>query len=93
MLTTCYESKDEYTAKVSIVSNAESLSQGPVEGTKWMNKTGQDVADKLPGPYKQFTELFSRDAAERLPAWTDNDLRIELEDGKKPPVGRLFPLS
>ena len=60
---------------------------------RWHDKIGGDIAGKLPPQYKDFAEVFSREAAEKLPELSDEHMEIILEQGAKPPVGRLFPLS
>ena len=55
---------------------------------------GQDISLDLPEEYREFAEVFSMEAARRLPEHREKfDAVIELEPGKQPPVGRLFQLS
>ena len=47
----------------------------------------------IPEEYHEFTDVFSESQAESLPEHRPYNLKIELEDGAKPPIGRVYALS
>ncbi|SPO42299.1 uncharacterized protein PSFLO_07782 [Pseudozyma flocculosa] len=44
-----------------------------------------------PPEYRDFADVFSEKEADRLPPHGERDLKIELEEGAKPPQGPLYP--
>ena len=92
ILTAHYESDEQYTASIATV-NWRELVPNEQKVITWHDKVGGDIAEQLPSKYQEFAELFSREAAEKLPARTENDMKIKLEPGKKLPISRLFLLS
>ena len=48
---------------------------------------------KIPDKYTDFSDVFDEIAADELPEHRPYDLKIELEEGASPPLGRLYPLS
>ncbi|SPO42040.1 related to Gag-pol polyprotein [Pseudozyma flocculosa] len=49
-----------------------------------------DIAG-IPAEYRDFADVFSEKEADRLPPHGERDLKIELEEGAKPPQGPLYP--
>src|SRR6266581_2846938 len=47
----------------------------------------------VPTAYHEFAEVFSKSKANTLAPHREYDLKIELEDGKHPPLGTLYSLS
>jgi len=47
----------------------------------------------IPEEYYEFADVFSESQAETLPELRPYDLKIELEDGAKPPIGWMYALS
>ena len=47
----------------------------------------------IPEEYHEFADVFSESQAETLPEHRPYDLKIELEDGAEPPIGRMYALS
>ena len=47
----------------------------------------------IPEEYHEFQDVFSEAKAETLPQHRPYDLKIELEEGAQPPLGRMYPLS
>ena len=60
---------------------------------QFTDAAGNSVADRLPPQYRQFAQLFSREAQQQLPEHGPQDMTIDLEPGKVPPAGHLYPLS
>jgi len=57
---------------------------------------GEDLktlAERLPVQYRDFVEIFGKAAQASLPAHRPQDMVIDLELGKQPPSGKLYPLS
>jgi len=57
---------------------------------------GEDLntlAKRLPVQYRDFIEIFGKAVQASLPAHRPQDMVIDLEPGKKPPSGKLYPLS
>jgi hypothetical protein len=51
-----------------------------------------DITD-IPEKYREYADVFSETEADLLPEHRDYDLKIELENGRQPPLGRVYPLS
>ena len=47
----------------------------------------------IPGIYHEFTDVFSKQKADTLLPHCDCDLRINVEEGAKLPVGSIYLLS
>jgi Reverse transcriptase (RNA-dependent DNA polymerase)/Retroviral aspartyl protease len=47
----------------------------------------------IPEEYHDFADVFSKAKADTLPPHRPYDLKIELEDGAKPPLGPMYSLS
>jgi hypothetical protein len=47
----------------------------------------------VPEVYHEFTDVFSRQKADTLPPHRDYDLKINIDEGAKIPVGPIYPLS
>ena len=47
----------------------------------------------IPEDYHEFRDVFSKSASSKLPLNRPYDLKIELEDGAQPPIGRMYSLS
>ena len=60
---------------------------------QFTDAAGNSVADRLPPQYRQFAQLFSREAQQQLSEHGSEDMTIDLEPGKVPPAGHLYPLS
>jgi len=57
---------------------------------------GEDLktlASRLPVQYRDFVEIFGQAAQASPPAHGPQDMVIDLEPGKQPPSGKLYPLS
>ena len=57
---------------------------------------GEDLktlAERLPVQYREFVKTFGKVAQASLPAHRPQDMIIDLEPGKQPPSGKLYPLS
>ena len=51
------------------------------------------LIDKLPSSLKDYIDVFSNDNARKLAPHRDIDMAIELQPGKEPPYGPIYPLS
>jgi hypothetical protein len=57
-------------------------------------KMKEDLMSKLPAQYQAFKDVFSRDAAMKLPlSRPGHDLEIQLKEGSQPPYKRYYPAS
>jgi len=66
---------------------------GESVATLWTDRHGKSVKDQLLPQYRRFAKLFSREEQSRLPGHSPWDIEIDLEPGKQPPSGHLYPLS
>jgi len=53
----------------------------------------EGLAERLPTQYRDFVRIFGKEAQAVLPAHEEQDMTIDLEPGKQPPSGKLYPLS
>jgi len=53
----------------------------------------QGLAERLQTQYRDFVRIFGKEAQAALPAHGEDDMTIDLEPGKQPPSGKLYPLS
>ena len=51
------------------------------------------LASKLPESLQDYSDVFSDSNAKKLAPHRDIDLAIELQPGKEPPYGPIYPLS
>jgi hypothetical protein len=51
-----------------------------------------DIND-IPEEYREFTKVFSKEEADKLPPHREYDHRIPIEEGKSPPFGPIYQLS
>jgi len=56
-------------------------------------ETLQRLVERLPTQYRDFVRIFGKEAQAALPAHGEQDMTINLEPGKQPPSGKLYPLS
>ena len=63
--------------------------------TSISNTTTDDPIDlsKVPPEYHDYVDVFSKKKALTLAPHRPFDLKIELEEGAEPPIGRLYSLS
>jgi hypothetical protein len=47
----------------------------------------------IPEDYHEFQDVFSKTKASTLPPHRPYDLKIDLDEGAVPPIGRMYPLS
>jgi len=47
----------------------------------------------VPEEYHKYADVFSKERADTLPNHRPYDLKIDLEDGAEPPLGRMYSLS
>jgi len=47
----------------------------------------------VPKEYHEYADVFSKERADTLPDHCPYDLKIDLEDGAEPPLGRMYSLS
>jgi len=53
----------------------------------------QELTERLPTQYRDFVRIFGKEAQAALPVHGEQDMTIDLEPGKQPPSGKLYPLS
>jgi len=57
-----------------------------------MTSSSSDM-EGVPECYHDFSDVFSKSKAKNLAPHRDYDLKIEIEEGAKPPLGPIYPLS
>ncbi|SGY57050.1 BQ5605_C006g04214 [Microbotryum silenes-dioicae] len=62
---------------------------GPLDSAEHLD----DLRSALPSEYHHLLQAFSKAQADTLPPHRPFDLAIEIEDGKQPPFGPLYPLG
>jgi len=58
-----------------------------------VDKDLKTLAERLPVQYREFVEIFGKAVQASLPVHRPQDMVIDLEPGKQPPSGKLYPLS
>jgi len=53
----------------------------------------QGLVERLPTQYRGFVRVLGKEAQAALTAHGEQDITIDLESGKQPPSGKLYPLS
>jgi len=53
----------------------------------------QGLAERLPTQYRDFERIFGKEAQAALPVHGEQDMTIDIELGKQPPLVKLYPLS
>ena len=53
----------------------------------------KELADRLPFQYKEFVKIFGKEPQTALPDHGPHDMTIDLEPGKEPSSGKLYPFS
>jgi hypothetical protein len=87
MISISFDEDGCYKVSVAAVDKRDLLMDN-VERFTWHGKLGQDISLDLPEEYREFAEVFSMEAAKRLPEHREKfDCEIELEPSKQPPVG------
>ena len=61
--------------------------------TLWTDEQGKPVFDRIPHQYRRYAKVFSRQEQDQLPKHGPHNMEIDLEPGKQPPSGHLYPLS
>jgi len=51
------------------------------------------LAERLPTQYRDFVRIFGKEAQAALLVHGEQDMTIDLEPGKQPPLGKLYPMS
>ena len=60
---------------------------------RYTDEDGGEIMLSLLPEYKDYADIFSSEMAKSLPKHSEHDHRIELEEGKIPPSGLIYPLS
>ena len=68
------------------ISNSDS-------STGFAAKTDSADISGIPEDYHEFADVFSKSEASSLPPHRSYDLKIDLEEGAEPPIGRMYSLS
>ena len=55
--------------------------------------TSDSKSPPIPEAYRDFADVFDEVESEVLPEHRSYDLKIDLEEGAEPPIGRIYPLS
>jgi len=75
------------------VSFQLSLSNLSLHGRSASTAPAEPDMSSVPGEYHEYTDIFSKERADTLPNHRSYDLKIDLEDGAEPPLGRMYSLS
>ena len=59
----------------------------------YTDENGGDIKLSLLPEYRDYADIFSSEMARALPVHSEHDHRIELEEGKVPPSGPIYPIS
>ena len=93
---------------VTFVNAAAFLCASKLRGTKvfhlWFRhpenpKTSEtspiisEIPSNLPEEYHEFADVFSKSQAKTLAEHCSYDLKIDMEEGKSPPIGVMYSLS
>ena len=70
-----------------------SLKDEEVSGCSVTTASSGSDTEGVPECYHDFADVFSKRKAKNLAPHRDYDLKIEIEDGAKPPLGLIYPLS
>jgi len=70
-----------------------SLKDEEVSGHSATTTSSNSDMEGVPECYHNFADVFSKSKAKNLAPHQDYDLKIEIEDGAKPPLGPIYPLS
>jgi len=70
-----------------------SLKDEEVSGCSATTASSGSDTEGVPECYHDFADVFSKSKAKSLAPHRDYDLKIEIEDGAKPPLGLIYPLS
>ena len=60
---------------------------------RYTDEDGGDIKLSVLPEYRDYTNIFTLEMAKSLPKYSKHDHRIELEKGKIPPSGPIYPLS
>jgi len=69
-----------------------SLKDEEVSGRSATKASSSSDTEGVPECYHNFADVFSKSKAKNLAPHRDYDLKIEIEDGAKPPLGPIYPL-
>ena len=70
-----------------------SLKNEEVSGCSATTASSSSDMEGVPECYHDFADVFSKSKAKNLAPYQDYGLKIEIEDGAKPPLGLIYPLS
>jgi len=76
-----------------LVSFQPSLSDPSLCGRSASTAPAEPDMSSVPEEYHKYADVFSKDRADTLPDHRHYDLKIDLEDGAEPPLGRMDSLS
>jgi len=69
-----------------------SLKYEEVSGRSTTTAPSGSDTEGVPECYHNFADVFSKSKAKNLAPHWDYNLKIEIEDGAKPPLGPIYPL-
>ena len=84
--------------RLVFITSEELLAEDPNEiyllgMCRYTDEGGGDIKLCLLPEYKDYADIFSSEMAKSLPEHSEHDHRIDLEEGKIPPSGPIYPLS
>jgi hypothetical protein len=93
-----------YQVHIRPINESKTGSSEAIRNASTSNKPKEDKTDQgdseeelfkktVPECYHDFVDVFSEEEAKTLPPHRDYDLKIETEDNKDPPLGKIYPMS
>ena len=84
--------------RLVFITSEELLAKDPneiylLEMCRYTDEDGGGINPSLLPEYKDYADIFSSEMVNSLPEHSEHDHRIELEEGKIPPSGPIYPLS
>ena len=74
-------------------SGIQPMALFPSDYPKVSGKSATTESPPIPPEYADFADVFDEELSYKLPKHRPYDLKIDLEEGAEPPLGRIYPLS
>lgn len=84
--------KEERREPVLFYATHSNIHHSPNDTSPTLAAVSTD-SSTIPPEYADFADVFDKAKADSLPEHRDFDMKIELEEGKSPPLSRIYPLS
>ena len=87
------KSKGSWTSLITFTDLESDSDQDSTSAKSASAKPASESGINIPSQYHEFLDVFSKKSANQLPPHRLYDLKIELEEGSKPPWGPIYSLS